>query len=310
MMNNNYSDLKYSTVLFELTDYLNFIIKLNTSDKLPKVLMLSGTKGIGKYTLVTHFMSYIFDKENYNLEEKIINDKSIFYKQYSNNTFPNIVYLSANNFKNVKIEDIRNLKSLLLKSTISNNKRFIILDDIEVFNHNSLNALLKIIEEPSDSNFFLLINNNTKPLLKTIHSRSLELKIQISEKKRIKIIESLIKKNNLEILINYTSINISPGNLLKYNNILTENKININNDFLSNLEKILTLYKKNKNIYLANFCLFLTDCYFHSLIEKRINIFKCIEDKYFVKENINKFFIYNLNQKALINALNNKLLNG
>ena len=168
MMNNNYSDLKYSTVLFELTDHLNFIIKLNKSDKLPKVLMLSGKKGIGKCTLVNHFMSYIFDKENYNLEEKIINDKSIFYKQYTNNTFPNIVYLSANKFKNVKIEDIRNLKSLLLKSTISNNKRFIILDDIEVFNHNSLNALLKIIEEPSDSNFFLLINNNTKPLLKTI----------------------------------------------------------------------------------------------------------------------------------------------
>ena len=272
--------------------------------------MLSGKKGIGKCTLVNHFMSYIFDKENYNLEEKIINDKSIFYKQYTNNTFPNIVYLSANKFKNVKIEDIRNLKSLLLKSTISNNKRFIILDDIEVFNHNSLNALLKIIEEPSDSNFFLLINNNTKPLLKTIHSRSLELKIQISEKKRIKIIKSLIKKNNLDILINYTSINISPGNLLKYNNILIENKININNDFLSNLEKILTLYKKNKNIYLANFCLFLTDCYFHNLIEKKNNIFKCIEDKYFIKENINKFFIYNLNQKALINAINNKLFNG
>ena len=111
-------------------------------------------------------------------------------------------------------------------------------------------------------------------------------------------------------MINYTSINISPGNLLKYNNILIENKININNDFLSNLEKILTLYKKNKNIYLANFCLFLTDCYFHNLIEKKNNIFKCIEDKYFIKENINKFFIYNLNQKALINAINNKLFNG
>ena len=37
-----------------------------------------------------------------------------------------------------------------------NKDRFIVLDDIELFNQNSLNALLKIIEEPSNSNFFLL----------------------------------------------------------------------------------------------------------------------------------------------------------
>ena len=64
-----------------------------------------------------------------------------------NTFFPNIIYLSGNNFKNIKIEDIRDLKSLL-KTTILNKERFIVLDDIELFNINSLNALLKIIEEP------------------------------------------------------------------------------------------------------------------------------------------------------------------
>ena len=55
--------------------------------------------------------------------------------------------------------------------------RFIILDDIELFNLNSLNALLKIIEEPTQKNYFILINNKTRPLLETLKSRALEIKI-------------------------------------------------------------------------------------------------------------------------------------
>ena len=41
--------------------------------------------------------------------------------------------------------------------------RFIIFDDVELFNHNSLNALLKLIEEPTKKNYFLLINNKSRP---------------------------------------------------------------------------------------------------------------------------------------------------
>ena len=80
----------------------------------------------------------------------------------------------------------RNLKSNILKSSFINKDRFIILDDVELFNINSLNALLKIIEEPTNKNYFFLINNKTKPLLDTIKSRSIEIKIILNEKKRIR----------------------------------------------------------------------------------------------------------------------------
>ena len=40
------------------------------------------------------------------------------------------------------------------------------------------------------------------------------------------------------------------------------------------------------------------------------NIEKIIENKSFVVNNINKFITYNLNQNSVINAINNKLLNG
>jgi len=308
---NEYSDPKNSLVLFGLGSKLDFLIELYNSNKLPKVLMISGKKGIGKFTLINHFLSYIFDKDNYDLKNRSINSQTQFYKQNFNNIFSNIVYLSGNNFKNVKIEDIRDLKSTILKTTISKKERFIILDDIELFNINSLNALLKLIEEPPSNNYFVLINSRTKTLIETIYSRSLEIKIFLSNETRIKIIESLIKENNLEVFIDFNSSNLTPGNFLSFNKIFEENKINTGEDFLKNLELLLNLYKKNKNIDLINIILFLTDYYFYNLQEKKIdNIERIIENKSFVINNINKFISYNLNQNSLINAINNKLSNG
>ena len=308
---NEYNEPKNSLVLFGLGYKLDFLIELYNLKKLPKVLMISGKKGIGKFTLINHFLSYIYDKDNYDLKNKSINNKTKFYKQYLNNIFPNIIYLSGSNFKSIKIQDIRDLKSTILKTNISNEKRFIILDDIELFNINSLNALLKIIEEPSSNNYFVLINNKTKPLIETIYSRSLEIKILLKNETRIQIIESLIKKNNLEVFIDFNSSNLSPGNFLSFNKIFEENKINLDEDFLKNLEILLNLYKKTKNMNLINVILFITDCHFYNLQEKKIdNIERVIENKSFVTKNINKFIVYNLNQNSLINAITNKLFNG
>ena len=308
---NEYNDPKNSLVLFGLGSKLDFLIKLYNLKKLPKVLMISGKKGVGKFTLINHFLSYIYDKDNYDLKNRSINNQTQFYKQYLNNIFSNIIYLSGDNFKNVKIEDIRDLKSTILKTTISRKERFIILDDIELFNINSLNALLKIIEEPLSNNYFVLINSKTKPLIDTIYSRSLEIKILLTNETRIKIIKSLIKKNNLEVFIDFNSSDLTPGNFLSFNKIFEENKINVDEDFLKNLEILLNLYKKTKNINLINVILFLTDHHFYNLQEKKIdNIERVIENKSFVINNINKFIMYNLNQNSLINAINNKLSNG
>ena len=308
---NEYNDPKKSLVLFGLENKLDFLIKLYKSKKLPRVLMISGKKGIGKFTLINHFLNYIYDKDHYDLKNKSINSQTQFNKQYLNSIFSDIIYLSGDNFKNVKIDDIRDLKSKILKTNISEKERFIILDDIELFNANSLNALLKIIEEPTSKNYFVLINNKTKPLMETIYSRSLEIKILLSNETRIKVIESLIKKNDLDVFIDFNFSNLTPGNFLSFNKICEENKINVDEDFLQNLKILLNSYKKNKNINLINMILFLTDYHFYNLKEKKNdNIEKIIEDKSFVISNINKFIAYNLNQNSLINAISNKLSNG
>lgn len=296
--------------LIGLDEKFNFLIKLFNLKKFPKVLMLTGKKGIGKYTLINHFLTYVFDKDNYDLNNKIINNETVFYKKCLNNIFPNIIYLSGDSFDSIKVDDIRSLKSTILKSTISNKERYVVLDDIELFNLNSLNALLKVIEEPSLNNYFILINNKTKPLIETISSRALEIRVSLTNTKRIEIIESLINKNDLQPCINFNISDLSPGDFVFFNNICQKNNIDINEDFLLNLKRLLDLYKKDKNVSLINMIIFLTNNYFYNHGSNNENVLKNIENKNFVINNINKFFSYNLNQTSLINAINDKLLYG
>ena len=305
-----YENPQNSTVLFELEKNLNFLINLYNRKRLPKILMLSGDKGVGKFTLINHFLNYVFDNQ-YNQQKKTINKDSIIYKEYLNNIFPNIIYLQGSNYKNIKIDDIRSLKSQLIKSTLLKKDRFIVLDDVELFNVNSLNALLKIIEEPGFNDFFILINNKTKSLLETIHSRSIEIKILLSNKERLRIINLLIKKNNLKVFIDFENYYLTPGNFLSFNNICEENKIDINEYFLTNLETLLNSYKKKKSMNIINFILFLTDIYFKKIQKTNYyNIDKIADDRSYIISNINKLVTFNLNHNSLINAINERLSNG
>lgn len=306
----NLNSLQESLVLYELKSELDLFLNLYNKKKFPNVLMLSGKKGVGKYTVIKHFLNYVYDKENYDLKNNTISDQTTFYKQFSNNVYPNIIYLSGSNFLKIKIDDIRNLKSKILKSASLNKERFIILDDIEIFNTNSLNALLKIIEEPSKNNYFILINSKTRSLVETITSRALEVRISLTNETRINIIKSLVKKNNLKVFIDYKTYNLTPGNFITFNKICEMNKIDPNESFILNLNKLLNLYKKNKDLELINMMLYLTNIFFYNLQNKdKDKIEKIMENKDFVIDSINKFITYNLNQTSLINAINSKLSN-
>ena len=308
---NEFNDPKNSLVLFELSKKFDFLIRAYKSKKFPKVLMLSGQKGIGKFTLINHFLSYVYDQNNYDLKNHTIINQTIFYKQYLKNLFPNIIHLSGNNFKSLKVDDIRNLKSIINKTSLSQGERFIILDDIELFNTNCLNALLKIIEEPNLNDYFVLINNKTRVLVDTIYSRSFEIKVFLPNNTRIRIINALVKRFNLKTFIDLKLINLTPGNFLIFNDICGEYRINYDDNFLSNLEILINLYKKNKDINLINMILFLTENHFsNSQNKERQNFESIIKNKNFIINNVNNFLKYNLNHNSLINAINNELSNG
>jgi DNA polymerase III subunit delta' len=304
----SYFNSKKSLNLYDLSENFIFLKNLYVNNKLPNAIILSGKKGSGKSTLINHLMFFIFDNHNYNEKNNELKENSLFLNQFLNNTFSNIIILQGSDYKNSKIEDVRILKKKIFQTTISDKPRFIILDDVELFNNNSLNALLKIIEEPTRNNYFVLINNNTKTLLETVKSRCIELKVILNEKKRNNIIQSLIKKFKIELTINYNNSHLTPGNFIKFNYVYEKNKIDVDGDFLKNLTILINLYKKDKDLMYIEIISFLTDSHFNNLSKK--NTFtneKIMEFKKFVFENINNFFLYNLNQNAVINNISAKM---
>ena len=295
---------KKTTRLFGLENEFNLLKKMISSDKFPKTLMLTGNRGVGKSTMISHLMHYYFDKKTYNENENTFASESFFLNQFIENLFPNILYLNGSDYRNVRIDDIRKIINDLNKSPIKKDKRFIILDDIDSFNINSLNALLKIIEDPGKNNFFILINNKSNKLLNTIKSRSIEIKIMINNQDRLSISTSLLKYFNQDRIFDENLVSSTPGNFLKFNYIFNNNSLDINEKFLTNFSNILRIYKKEKDIFYKEMLLFFVEYNFQKLkLQGMLNNKKFIEKKLMILQNINDFFLYNLNQNTLLSNL-------
>ena len=268
-----------SIKLFGLDNYLQDFVKLYKKDKLPKVIMLTGNKGIGKFTLAFHFINYVLSlntENKYLLRSCEINKNNIFYKSILQNTCENFFYIQNTNKKKTSIEDIRNIKKKFNTTSINNLHKFTVIDDVEMLNINAANALLKLIEEPSKSDYFILINNKKKQVIETIKSRSIETKIFLSVDSQNTILNNLLNTHQIE---NHYSQNFikfsSPGNILNFSLLLNDLKITENKSLYDSTAIILDNYKKSKDEIFLN-CL-------DFLIEIKFNNVSKFENKDFLK---------------------------
>jgi len=301
------------TKLFGLGKFINELIRLYEGDNLPNKILLSGQKGQGKSTLAYHFVNYVLSKN-----EKFSYDLNSFEINHENQSFKTILNKSNINFhlldindekKNIDINQIRELISNLNKSSFNDKPRFVLIDNIEFLNINSLNALLKILEEPSLNVFFILINNNKK-ILTTLLSRCINFKISLSNNENSEIIDKLLldkHKNKINNdIINYY---FTPGNIYNLIKFAEENNYDLKN---MNLHVFLNTlidnnhYKKDNRIRL--FIYDLIEFYFTKL---NTPTSKDIYEKYnYFMQRILNTKRFNLDEESLFIEFKHKILNG
>ncbi len=241
--------------IFGLDKYMLELINLYKSKIYPNKLLLSGHKGIGKSTLAYHFINYVLsidEKQKYDINNFLINLESPTFKTILNKTNINLISIDVNSDKkSIDISQIRELITNLNKSSFNNKPRFILIDNIELLNTNSINALLKILEEPNDNINFILINNNKK-VLSTLLSRCINYKINLTHNECLEISNYLLEEN-LENLINNDLINyyFTPGTIYNLIKFAKKYKYDLKKIHLTKLLKILIKenhYKKDHSM--------------------------------------------------------------
>jgi len=298
------------TRLYGIKNYLIELINLYNNKKFPKKILLSGQKGIGKCTLAYHLINYILsinEDNNYDVKNFLINKENRSYKLTQNGSNMNFILIDVlEEKKYIDISQIRNLISNLNKSSFNSKPRMILIDNIELLNTNSINALLKIVEEPNEGIYFILINNN-KNILKTLKSRCLNFKISLSHQESLEVINQLLGTNIYD-LINKDLLNyyFTPGQIynlinLSYKHNMELHKINLDDIILFLINN--SLYKKE-----PSFRIFLYEFIEYYFLTKSTLVNTNFYNNFLKKIDFVKRF--NLDDESLFLEFKSKVLNG
>ena len=181
---------EHKKFLINYVNYLKMIIYLIKFFYLVKKVLV-------KSTLAYHLINFVLSENEeypYDYKNNKINPDNKSYKLILNKSNPNFYLIDVlQEKKNIDINQIRELIINLNKSSFNNKKRFVLIDNIELLNLNSINALLKILEEPNENINFILINNN-KRVLPTLKSRCLNFKVFLTKDQSIRIINRITKQ--------------------------------------------------------------------------------------------------------------------
>ncbi len=300
------------TKLYGLDKYFYELINLYNTNNFPSKLLLSGQKGVGKSTLAYHIINYVLtlnEKNNYDTQNLNIDIESHQFKTVINNSNTNLISIDVNDDKKfIDINQIRDLIKELNKSSFNTKPRFVLIDNIELLNINSINALLKILEEPNKNIYFILIHNNKK-IISTLLSRCINFKINLSNSECLKITNYLIN-DNLENIINKELINyyFTPGdiyNLIQFANVNNYNLLD--NDLRTFLYFLIDNGHYKKNQFIINVISNLIELYFRKLSS---SFSKTISEKYsYFLKRISYTKIYNLDYESLFAEFKDEISN-
>ena len=238
--------VKKNNFLFneEVNICLNNIIK---NKSFANGYIFCGVEGLGKKQTALRFIKEIFKQstESENVEEKITNNNHPDFLLIEPNSSSETKSSTSFDFEktksgseNIKIAQIRNIKTFLGQKSIHTGKKIVLIIDAHLLNEAASNCLLKTLEEPSNG-IFILLTSKLNLLIDTIISRCQIVRFRsLSEKQLNSFLKDYLDNEEfnsygkLKIKDLISSSNGSPGQLLKNIEIWNE----FSNEITSKLE--------------------------------------------------------------------------
>lgn len=148
-----------------IIDYLQAVIDNNT---LNHAYLFYGPDHLGKSLVADYFI-----KSLYCLSKNTSPCSSCLHcRQVDKNIHPDVIYLTKEeDKKNITIEQVRATRSKIQHGTFLNSHKVILTQDAHTLSLAASNALLKILEEPTQDTIFIFISPTLKNIPATILSR-------------------------------------------------------------------------------------------------------------------------------------------
>lgn len=240
--------------------------------------------------------------------------KRVINKQINEFQYPDIEVINKEN-GNIKIDEIRQIIYSAIESSYNSLKKIFILSGIDQIRKESSNALLKILEEPPQNVYFILLSRKLN-ILSTIKSRTVKFYLESSTNEELGVSKEEYyffdgNEKNLKI---WKKLGYS---LLEYEGIIRNYEIALENivkngqseDIESEEEKIINIVKYIKSIeYLCKQVRYMKQSEIFLIVNKIDQEYRQNREK--VLEILGKIILYSKNiidadkLKKLINIKN------
>ena len=210
-----------------------FLCSALEKEKIAPAYLFSGPEGVGRKLSAIRFLEGLIFNESkeINMRKRLENNNHpdvlwieptyIYQKKLITKTIAEKEKISFRALPQIRLEQIKNVKSFFSKKPIKSNLCMVVIEDIEMMNEAAANSLLKTLEEPKNG-LFILITAKPESIIHTIRSRcqqiifnrlsTSELQKVFQENDKFKSIDRSILKDQKELLV---LGNGSPGSILK-----------------------------------------------------------------------------------------------
>lgn len=145
------------------------------NQKIPNALLFSGPYNTGRKKAAFWFVKAVNCLTS-GSRDSLVCDQCRSCIKINSETHPDVLAVQApRDKKQISISQIRQIQSALSVRPHEARYRMVLIEDAHLLNVQAQNALLKMLEEPPDRTFFVLISHQDDLLLPTIHSRCRKL---------------------------------------------------------------------------------------------------------------------------------------
>ena len=151
--------------------------------QLPQALLIAGPYGVGKKTLARQLAKGIMCRGTAPMKPCGICKNC---RRFDRMQLPDfLIPEKKRDTKNIIIDSIRSILDALSSHPLEHGRRVVLIENAELLTPQAQNALLKSIEEPDDSTYFLFTADSLRAILPTIRSRCRIARIAPWSKERL-----------------------------------------------------------------------------------------------------------------------------